>query len=82
RVAVGGDFNAAIEDPELVPLARDFEDAFSVVGVRPGDRRRASAGPNRIDHLLSRGLRALDCRVVTEAGDASDHLPVAATFAL
>jgi len=82
RAVIGGDFNAAIEDPELVPLARNFEDAFSVVGVRPGDRRRASAGPNRIDHLLTRGLRALECRVVTQAGDASDHLPVVASFAL
>jgi endonuclease/exonuclease/phosphatase family metal-dependent hydrolase len=25
-------------------------------------------------------LRAVECRVVTEAGDASDHLPVVATF--
>ena len=29
--------------------------------------------------MFSRGLRAVDCRVVTEAGDASDHLPVIAT---
>ena len=80
-VIVTGDFNAAIEDPELAALT-GFEDAFEVVGVPRGDPRRASSGPARIDHVLSRGLRALDCRVVVEAGDASDHLPVVATFEL
>ena len=77
---VTGDFNAAIEAPALRSLASGFDDAFSAVGVEAGDPRRASCGPQRIDHLLSRGLRAIDCRVVTEAGDASDHLPVVATF--
>ena len=80
RVIVAGDFNAAIEAPELAALANGFDDAFRAAGLEPGDRRRASCGPFRIDHLLSRGLRALDCRVVTQAGDASDHLPVLATF--
>lgn len=80
RVIVAGDFNAAIEAPELWALADGFDDAFRATGLEPGDPRRASCGPFRIDHLLSRGLRALDCRVVTEAGDASDHLPVLATF--
>ena len=79
-VVVAGDFNAAIEDPALRSLAGGFDDAFRAVGIEPGDPRRASCGPFRIDHLLSRGLRAIDCRVVTEAGDASDHLPVVATF--
>jgi len=82
RVIVAGDFNAAIEAPELGAVANGFDDAFLAIGVEPGDPRRASCGPFRIDHLLSRGLRALDCRVVTEAGDASDHLPVLATFAV
>ena len=81
-VVVLGDFNAAIEDPALRALDAGFDDAFRAVGIEPGDPRRASCGPLRIDHLLSRGLRALDCRVVTEAGDASDHLPVVATFEL
>ena len=77
---VAGDFNAPIEAPALRSLAAGFDDAFAAVGIEPGDPRRASCGPHRIDHLLSRGLRAIDCRVVTEAGDASDHLPVVATF--
>ena len=29
--------------------------------------------------IPTRGLEATDCRVVTEAGDASDHWPVLAT---
>lgn len=81
-VVVAGDFNAAIEARELGALASGFDDAFASVGVVPGDPRRASCGPLRIDHLLSRDLRAVDCHVVTGAGDASDHLPVVATFEL
>jgi endonuclease/exonuclease/phosphatase (EEP) superfamily protein YafD len=33
-----------------------------------------------LDHLLAAGLTATSCRVVREAGDASDHWPVVATF--
>ena len=77
---VAGDFNAPIEAPGLRLLASVVDDAFSAVGIEAGDPRRASCGPLPIDHLLSRGLRAIDCRVVTEASDASDHLPVVATF--
>jgi endonuclease/exonuclease/phosphatase family metal-dependent hydrolase len=79
-LVVTGDFNAAIEAPALHSLANAFDDAFGAVGIETGDARRASCGPLRIDHLLSRGLRAIDCRVVREAGDASDHLPVVGTF--
>jgi endonuclease/exonuclease/phosphatase family metal-dependent hydrolase len=79
-IVVTGDFNAAVEDPGLRSLASAFGDAFSAVGIAPGDARRASCGALRIDHLFSRGLRAIDCRVMTETGDASDHLPVVATF--
>jgi endonuclease/exonuclease/phosphatase family metal-dependent hydrolase len=79
-VIVAGDFNAPIEAPELRSLASAFDDAFTGVGVAAGDLRRASCGSDRIDHLLTRGLQALDCRVFREAGDASDHLPVVGTF--
>ena len=81
-IVVAGDLNAPIEAPSLRSLASAFDDAFIAVGIEAGDPRRASCGPLPIDHLLSRGLRAIDCRVVTEAGDASDHLPVVATFAV
>lgn len=79
-VIVAGDFNAPIEAPEMGALASTFDDAFAEVGVAAGDPRRASCGSHRIDHLLSRGLRATTCAVYREAGDASDHLPVVATF--
>jgi endonuclease/exonuclease/phosphatase family metal-dependent hydrolase len=79
-LVVAGDFNALIDAPELRTLASGYDDAFDAVGIEPGDPRRASCGPYPIDHLLSRGLRATACRVVSEAGDASDHLPVIATF--
>ncbi|MEJ7749022.1 MAG: endonuclease/exonuclease/phosphatase family protein, partial [Candidatus Limnocylindrales bacterium] len=56
-VIVGGDFNAPIEADELEPLTGRFEDAFTGTGVPAGDACRASAGPDRIDHLLQRGTR-------------------------
>ena len=77
---VAGDFNAPIEAAELAGLAGAFDDAFSGAGIEPGDPRRASCGMHGIDHLLARGLRTLDCHVHRAAGDASDHLPVVATF--
>ena len=79
-LVVTGDFNGAVDAPELRSLASDFDDAFNAVGIGAGDARRASCGPLQIDHVFSRGLRAVACRVVTEAGDTSDHLPVIATF--
>ncbi len=79
-LVVAGDFNAAIEAPGLQALATALDDAFVTVGIEPGDPRRASCGALRIDHLLTRGLRATECRVLPDAGDASDHLPVVATF--
>jgi endonuclease/exonuclease/phosphatase family metal-dependent hydrolase len=79
-LVVMGDFNAAIEAPELQPLASNLDDAFAAVGVPPSDERRASSGPNRIDHILTRGLGVADCRVERSAGDLSDHLPVVATL--
>ena len=79
-VVVVGDFNAVAGEPSLGSLAAAFDDAFSAVGIDVGDARRATFGTRGIDHILSRGLRAIECRVVSEAGDASDHLPVVATF--
>jgi Endonuclease/Exonuclease/phosphatase family len=75
---VTGDFNAAIDAPELASLGAEAIDAFAAVGVMPGDPRRASCGPLPIDHVRVRGGRVISCRVATEAGDASDHWPVVA----
>ncbi len=76
---LAGDFNAAIDADELAPL-RHWDDAFEAVGIRAGDPRRHSSGRHPIDQLFSRGLETSSCRVVTEAGDASDHWPVLATM--
>ena len=75
---ITGDFNAALDAPELAPLGDGFEDAFSAVGLAPGDPARQSCGPLPIDHVRVRGLRVIACRVATEAGDASDHWPIVA----
>lgn len=77
-VVILGDFNAAIDAPELVPLAAALGDAFARAGVPVGDARRQSCGPWPIDHILLRAFDVVDCRVERSAGDASDHLPVVA----
>ena len=79
-VIVAGDFNAPIEATEMRALAGRFDDAFAAVGVPVGDPRRASCGSDGIDHILTRGLQATSCGVYRAAEDASDHLPVVATF--
>ena len=79
-VVVLGDFNAPIETAEMAPLRSAFTDAFAAVGIAPDDPARRSCGPLPIDHVFVRGLAVDDCHVVTDAGDASDHLPVVATL--
>ncbi len=70
-----GDLNAAIDAPELTPLAA-WTDGFD---VPPGDPRRISTDDGmRIDHVLTRGAAVSGCRVLREAGELSDHYPVIA----
>lgn len=76
-----GDLNAPIHATELAPLRGPLVDAFMAIGVPPVDERRLSCGDVAIDHVLVRGLTTRSCRVVTEAGDASDHWPVVAVLA-
>jgi endonuclease/exonuclease/phosphatase family metal-dependent hydrolase len=77
-VVITGDFNASLDAAEVAPIAGPFEDAFAAVGVDAADPRRRSWGSSSIDHILTRGLRTVDCRVLDAARDASDHLPVVA----
>ena len=79
-VVLLGDLNAAIDAPELRSITAILTDAFAAVGIGPGDARRRSSGLQPIDHIFVRGSTVDDCRVVSEAGDASDHLPVVATL--
>jgi endonuclease/exonuclease/phosphatase family metal-dependent hydrolase len=80
-VIVTGDFNAPLDAPELMPLARGFEDTLAAAGLASGDPRRRTCGPWAIDHILTQGLTTIASRVVDEAGDASDHWPVVADMA-
>lgn len=80
RVVLAGDLNAQLDSAELEPLRHGYVDAFAAEAVPAGDPRRVTCDGRGIDHVLLRGLRAVDCRVVGEAGDASDHLPVVATL--
>lgn len=77
-MALAGDFNAPLAAPELAGLWSAFDDAFAAVGVADNGPARATFGPKSIDHVLVRDLRVESCRVVVEAGDASDHWPVVA----
>ena len=74
-----GDLNAAIEAPELAPFSR-WTDGFE---APPGDPARVSTDDGyRIDQVLVRGASVHGCRVLREAGDLSDHYPVAADVGL
>jgi endonuclease/exonuclease/phosphatase family metal-dependent hydrolase len=75
---ITGDFNAPLDAAELAPIAGSFDDAFEAAGVAIDDPGRRSCGSSAIDHVLTRGLGTVDCRVHQAAGDASDHLPVVA----
>ena len=71
-----GDLNAPIEAPELAPLAA-WTDAFAEPA---GNGARTSTDNGwRVDHVLVRGASVSGAaRVLTEAGDLSDHFPVVA----
>jgi endonuclease/exonuclease/phosphatase family metal-dependent hydrolase len=73
-----GDLNARVEAPEMDGLA-GWVDGFEAAGVAPGDERRITTDDGwRIDHVLARGASIAGCRVLTEAGELSDHYPVVA----
>ena len=70
-----GDLNAAIDAPELAPLA-GWTDGFAV-GSHDAARSSTDDG-QRIDQVLVRGASVDACRVLREAGRLSDHFPVVA----
>ena len=70
-----GDLNAAIEAPELAPLAGWTEGFVTAAG----DASRISTDHGgRIDHVLAQGASIRDCRVLRESGELSDHYPLVA----
>jgi endonuclease/exonuclease/phosphatase family metal-dependent hydrolase len=74
-----GDLNAAIDTPDLAPLA-GWTDAFV---EPPGDDARISTDDGLlIDQVIVRGASVREiARVLLEAGDLSDHFPVVAQVA-
>jgi endonuclease/exonuclease/phosphatase family metal-dependent hydrolase len=75
-LVVTGDVNAPLHAPELSSLTEGLVDAFAAIGVGPDDPARTTSNGAPIDQVLVRGLTVDGCRVVTEAGDVSDHWPV------
>jgi endonuclease/exonuclease/phosphatase family metal-dependent hydrolase len=76
-----GDLNARPETPEIKTLTATWRDTWTEVGVGPGYTVEADNPMARIDYLLyAPTLRPMSAKVLTT--NASDHLPVAATFTL
>ena len=74
-----GDLIAAIDAPELAPLA-SWTDGFT---EPPDAEARVSTDDGwRIDHVLARGASVGRCRVLRESGDLSDHFPVLADITI
>lgn len=79
RLVLLGDLNATPGAPELAPLfttglADTEPTGWSFHGWRLGEPGK------RLDYVLARGLELRAVRVVREAADASDHLPIVAEF--
>jgi endonuclease/exonuclease/phosphatase family metal-dependent hydrolase len=74
-----GDLNAAIDAPELAPLA-GWTDGFRVPARDPARVSTDDGYP--IDHVLARGLEIESCRVDRSSAELSDHYPVVADLVL
>ncbi|GAA1635362.1 endonuclease/exonuclease/phosphatase family protein [Kribbella alba] len=76
-----GDLNARPEALEIKALTAIWRDTWTEVGVGPGYTLEAYNPMARIDYLLhTPTLRPISAEVLTT--NASDHLPVTATFTL
>jgi endonuclease/exonuclease/phosphatase family metal-dependent hydrolase len=88
----GGDFNTRADDPGGTDERRwlraaGLRDAFSAVGLKPGDPRRASVegyeDPADLDRIYaSNSVDVNSMRVIHGAGNASDHLPIVADLTI
>ncbi|WP_350280607.1 endonuclease/exonuclease/phosphatase family protein [Kribbella sp. HUAS MG21] len=76
-----GDLNATADAPEIKTMTSVYADTWPEVGVGPGYTIEADNPTKRIDYLLhSRHLRPTEASV--PVSNASDHLPVLASFVL
>jgi vancomycin resistance protein VanJ len=80
RVLVMGDFNGTAYDRGLAPLTFGLNSAQAAGGFGFGFSWPAGFPMARIDHILVRGMRVSDARVLPRTG--SDHLPVSADLLL
>jgi vancomycin resistance protein VanJ len=80
RVLVLGDFNGTAYDRALSPLTFGLNSAQAAGGFGFGFTWPAAFPMARIDHILVRGVRVADARVLPRTG--SDHLPVSADLLL
>jgi len=81
RTVVMGDFNAALEDPEIVMLGQaGLRDVCTLAGISPCFTASSVDPSKKIDYIwLSPDLNASDVDVLRS--NASDHFPVVATIA-
>lgn len=80
RVVVLGDFNGTAYDRGLAPLTYGLDSAHAAGGFGFGFTWPAAFPMARIDHILVRGVRVADARVLPRTG--SDHRPVSADLLL
>jgi len=80
RVLVMGDFNGTAYDRALGPLTFGLNSAQAAGGFGFGFTWPAAFPLARIDHILVRGVRVADARVLPRTG--SDHLPISADLLL
>jgi endonuclease/exonuclease/phosphatase family metal-dependent hydrolase len=76
RLVLGGDLNGPPGDMALAPLTSVPSLVSALLPAAP-PTYPTPAPALRLDHLFAGpGLEVVSARVVTEPGDASDHLPV------
>jgi vancomycin resistance protein VanJ len=80
RVLLLGDLNGTMNDRALAPITSQMRSAQGSAGAGFGFSWPAAMPMARIDQIMSRGITPTDAWTLPRTG--SDHLPIAAHFAL
>jgi vancomycin resistance protein VanJ len=80
RIVLLADLNGSVYDRALSPITAQLESAQAAAGAGFGFSWPAAFPLARIDHVLTKGVRATHCWVLPANG--SDHRPVAAELKL
>ena len=80
RIVLLADLNGSVYDRALAPITAQLESAQAAAGAGFGFSWPAGFPLARIDHVLTKGVRATHCWVLPANG--SDHRPVAADLRL